>query len=58
MIKPQPLKFVCSKCGYSKIVKPKSDALNLMDFLNTCPKCSSKMKKESINLIDNIKDLF
>lgn len=28
MIQPLPFKYVCPKCGYSKIVKPKSDALN------------------------------
>lgn len=28
-IKPNPYKLVCPKCGFSKVVAPKSDALSI-----------------------------
>lgn len=57
-IKPQPFKFVCSKCGYSRIVRPESDVINPMDMVNICPKCSSKMKKEKLDVVDDILSIF
>ncbi len=54
MIQPQPFKYKCKDCGYSKIIKPKSDALNPMDFINICPKCKSKMKRETLNILDKL----
>ncbi len=39
MIAPQPFKYKFMKCNNSEIVKPKSDILNPIDFINTCPKC-------------------
>jgi len=54
MIQPKPFKFLCEQCGYSKVVKPKSDALNPMDMINTCPKCKSKMEKVDLNIVDKI----
>lgn len=54
MIAPEPFKFKCSECGYSKVVKPKSDVLNPMDFMNICPKCKSSMKKVSLNFFDKL----
>lgn len=58
MIQPQPFKFVCPKCGYSKIVKPKSDVLDPRDMISTCPKCESKMEKKELNAFDNITSIF
>lgn len=58
MIQPQPFKFVCPKCGYSKTVKPKSDVLNPMDMMDICPKCKSKMEKKELNAFDNITSIF
>ncbi len=58
MIQPKPFKYICTKCNYSKIVKPKSDVLNPADFNSTCPKCSSKMEREDLDVIDNIKSIF
>jgi len=52
MIAPQPFKFKCSKCGYSKIVKPKSDVINITDISTYCPKCNTKMKKVPLGIID------
>jgi len=54
MIQPQPFKFVCPKCGYSKVVKPKSDVVNPLDFINTCPKCKSAMERKELGLLDMI----
>ena len=62
MIQPQPYKAICKKCGTSKLITPKSDALSLLD-MPICPKCGQIMtKKKSSNgfymLRKNIKDLF
>jgi Zn finger protein HypA/HybF involved in hydrogenase expression len=43
VIQPKPFKLKCSKCGYNKIVKPKSDVLNMSDLLNICPNCKFEM---------------
>ncbi len=51
MIKPQPFKFKCIQCGYSKIVTPKSDVLNPADMISICPKCKSKMEKVKLNFL-------
>ncbi len=58
MIQPKPFKWVCSKCGYSKVVKPKSDALNPVDMMSTCPKCKTKMERKELNVFDNITSIF
>ena len=53
-IKPKPYKLECPKCGYSKIVKPKSDALSPVDSIGICPKCNISMKKAEMSIIDNL----
>lgn len=58
MIKPQPFKYQCSQCGYSKIVAPKSDVLNPLDFIDLCPKCQVKMRKVDMILLDKFKILL
>jgi Zn finger protein HypA/HybF involved in hydrogenase expression len=58
MIAPKPFKFICPKCGYSKTVAPKSDVLNPADFIDTCPKCGSKMERKRADFFDNLKSLF
>ena len=45
MIAPKPFKFKCPQCGYSKIVRPKSDVLNPTDWNSICPKCKATMNK-------------
>lgn len=57
-IPPKPFKYVCSKCGFSKIVKPKSDVLNPIEMMNDCPKCKNKMHKKELGAFDNIKSIF
>ena len=58
MIQPQPFKFICPKCNYSKVVKPKSDALNPMDMMSKCPKCGAMMEKKELNAFDNITSIL
>lgn len=49
-IAPKPFKRVCPKCGYSKVIKPKSDALG-GDFFEaiTCPKCKIPTERKEIS---------
>lgn len=54
MIPPQPFKFKCPKCRYTKVVKPKSDVLNPMDMNNICHKCKAEMDKVELNIFDKI----
>lgn len=58
MVQPKPFKFVCSKCGYSKVVKPKSDVLSPIDMSNICPKCQNKMKQTELNAFDQLLSIF
>ncbi len=57
-VKPNPYKLVCSQCGYSKVISPRSDVLNPMDLVSICPKCKGKMEKKSLNLLDDIFSMF
>lgn len=54
MIQPLSFKFKCSKCGYTKVVKPKSDVINPIDMINICPKCNSTMKKLNLNRLEKL----
>ena len=58
MFPQQPFKYVCPKCGYSKTVTPKSDVINPMDLIRTCPKCGSEMDKKSPDFFDTVKRIF
>ncbi len=59
MIQPRPFKYVCPKCGYEKIVKPKSDALDISHRLSSCPKCkNTDIEKKGLNTFDNIISIF
>ena len=63
MINPPAHKFICPKCNYSKIVSPKSDALDLSDYLQVCPKCNVEMKKVELSTLSDevfayVKDKF
>lgn len=53
-IKPTPYKLTCPKGNYTKTIKPKSDVLNQMDMIGTCPKCKAKMEKAELNMIDKV----
>jgi transcription elongation factor Elf1 len=54
MIKPNPFKLTCPNCNYSKVVRPKSDNLNVMDSVQHCPKCETLMKRTGASDKDNI----
>jgi len=58
MIQPKPFKYVCQKCGYSKVVKPKSDVLNPIEMMSICPKCEAKMEQKELTLLDNLLSMF
>jgi len=51
---PKAYKLKCHKCGYSKIVRPKSDALNPIDMLSICPKCEVHMKREELSGVSKL----
>lgn len=53
MIQPKPFKYLCPKCGYSKVVKPKSDVLNPMEMISNCPKCGEKMERKEVTPLDS-----
>ena len=56
-IKPNPYKLVCPKCGFSKVVAPKSDALSSKDLVAispVCSKCGEKMERKSVYKLDNL----
>lgn len=40
-VPPIPMTFSCPKCGWSKTISPRSDALGATDFITTCPKCEN-----------------
>lgn len=40
-VQPNPYKLVCSKCGFSKVVAPKSDALSPKDLVAMSPVCKN-----------------
>ena len=60
-IKPNPYKLVCLKCGFSKVVAPKSDALNPKDLVAmspVCSKCGEKMERKDLNKLDILFSIF
>jgi transcription elongation factor Elf1 len=47
-IRPDPMRFICPVCGWSKSVAPRSDALRPGEFFLACPKCGcSKLDIQS-----------
>jgi len=54
MIAPPPFKYICSKCGYSRVVKPKSDAINPIEISDICPKCKTQMRRVELNIFDKL----
>ena len=58
MIQPKPYKLKCPKCGYSKVVAPKSDVVDLRDSFVICPKCNEMMERKELSALDNILNIF
>ena len=54
MIKPPPFKYKCLNCGYSKIVRPRSDVINPLEWNSRCPKCSTTMDRVKLNPIEEV----
>ena len=58
-IKPNPYKLVCPKCGFSKVVASKSDALSPKDLVAmspVCKKCGEKMERKSVDKLESVID--
>ncbi len=55
MTRPKPYKLKCEKCGYSTLVRPKSDVLDIGDIAKQiCPKCEINMKTVRMNMLDKV----
>jgi len=54
MIAPEPFKWKCPKCGYSKIMTPKGDVLDPEILNNQCPKCHASMENVPLNIIERV----
>ena len=58
-VKPNPYKLVCPKCGFSKVVAPRSDALSAKDLVAmspVCKKCGEKMERKSVDKLESVID--
>lgn len=58
MVKPLPYKVKCPKCGYSRIIKPKSDVMIEEAVLTICPICKCGMTREELNFVDKFFMIF
>jgi hypothetical protein len=58
MIAPPPFVVKCPKCGHTKTVRPRSDALNPADVFPPCPKCKTPMMRtdEKPGLVSELLD--
>ena len=61
-IPPKPFIKSCPKCGYFKVLRPKSDTDISYLLASKCPKCNIALKKQNFSLsnlfssfINNIK---
>ncbi|MBF7041912.1 hypothetical protein IY971_00560 [Campylobacter volucris] len=52
MIRPMPFKKVCKKCGYSKLITPKSDVMPFVGDIFTCPKCKEPLQRKNANALE------
>lgn len=51
MIRPMPFKKVCKKCGYSKVIVPKSDVMSFSGEIFSCPKCKEPLQRKNANAL-------
>lgn len=54
MVKPAPYKVRCPKCGYSRVIKPKSDVIIEEAILSICPTCKCDMIREELSVLDKL----
>ncbi|MBT0815257.1 hypothetical protein [Campylobacter lari] len=52
MIRPMPFKKVCKKCGYSKVIVPKSDVMSFSGEIFSCPKCKEHLQRKNANALE------
>jgi DNA-directed RNA polymerase subunit RPC12/RpoP len=53
-VAPPAFKYKCPECGYSKVVKPKSDVFPQAHMLGIFPKCKATMSKKELNIFDKM----
>lgn len=44
-IRPGPITYTCATCGWTKTLRPRSDALQPGEFFSECPSCGSREVK-------------
>jgi len=54
MIAPEPRKMKCTKCGFRKLIKSRSDVLALEDILLQCPKCRAALERSELNGLEKV----
>ncbi|WP_434579793.1 hypothetical protein MLC52_07055 [Sulfurimonas sp. NW15] len=57
-VRPEPIVEECPKCGYSRVVHLKSDAINPMEFTLQCPKCGAELELRNLSTFEKILDSF
>ena len=57
-IKPLPYKLKCPKCGYSTVVRPKSDTDITGLIASVCPKCGNTMERVKVAMLDEVIGFF
>ena len=55
MIRPEPSKYQCPKCGRRQMIRPQSDVVDLGGVLKTyCAKCKVDMEKQPLNMFERL----
>lgn len=58
-IKPKSFLAKCPKCGKTKLISPKSDALSPLEVVPMCEKCKTPMTRlHTKSISDFLKGLF
>ena len=53
-IRPEPHKYVCTKCAFSKIVAPRTDFLAPWEYFKQCPKCGAEVDRKELSVTEKI----
>lgn len=51
-IRPEPHKYVCTECSFSKVVAPRSDFLAPNEYFKVCPKCGAEVNRVELTFIE------
>lgn len=57
-VQPKPFSLICPKCGFSKVVQPKSDVVEPLEMVSLCSKCDFLMEKKKLDFFDSVKSIF